>query len=79
MKNNDFPKEWKYAKLHSQDLIFGDALKGMSIRSALQQAENCACISQIVPKKVDEALKMNTGSFPCKLNSTNLKEIKFGN
>ena len=57
MKNNDLPKEWKYAKLHPQDLIIGDASKGISTRSALQQAVNYAFISQIVPKKVNEALK----------------------
>ena len=57
VKMNDLPKEWKYAKSHPQDLIIGDVSKGISTRSALQQAANCAFISQIVPKKVEEALK----------------------
>ena len=57
VKNSDLPKEWKYAKSHPQDLIIGDTSKGITTRSALQQIANCAFISQIVPKKVDEALK----------------------
>ena len=57
VKNSDLPKEWKYAKSHPQDLIIGDASKGISTRSALQQVANCAFISQIVPKKIDEALE----------------------
>ena len=57
MKNNDLPKEWKYVKSHPQDLIIEDSLKGISTRSALQQEANCAFISQIVPKKVDEILE----------------------
>ena len=54
---NELPKEWKYAKSHPQDLIIGDVSKEISTRSALQQAANCAFISQIVPKKVEEALE----------------------
>ena len=57
VKNSDLSKNWRYAKSHPQDLIIGDALKGISARISLQQAANCAFISQIVPKKVDEALE----------------------
>ena len=57
VKNNDLPKEWKYDKSHSQDLIIEDASKGISTRSALQQAANCAFISKLCQKKADEALE----------------------
>ena len=36
VKDNDLPKEWKYAKSHLQDLIIGDASKVISTRSYLQ-------------------------------------------
>ena len=57
VKNSDLPKKWKYAKSHPQDLIIGDTSKGITTRSALQQTTNCAFISQIVLKKVDEVLE----------------------
>ena len=57
VKNSDLPKEGRYAKSHPYGLIIGDISKGISTRSALHQATNCAFISQIVPKKVDDALE----------------------
>ena len=57
VKNSDLPREWQYAKLHPQDLIIGVVSKRISTRSAVQQAANFAFISQIVQKKVNDALE----------------------
>ena len=46
MKNNDLPKEWRYAKSHLQDLIIRNVSKGISNRSAIQKVSNYAFISQ---------------------------------
>ena len=57
VKNSNLPKELRYVKSHPQDLIIGDISKGISTRNALRQAANCEFISQIMPKKVDDALE----------------------
>ena len=53
---DDLPKDWQFKKAHSQDLIIGDTIKGVTTRSKLNSIVNLALISQIKPKNIDDAL-----------------------
>ncbi|XP_075103478.1 uncharacterized protein LOC142178054 [Nicotiana tabacum] len=51
------PNEWRSEPEYPQKFIIGDPSEGMKIRGALKKKANIALISQIKPKKVEEALK----------------------
>ncbi|XP_070032103.1 uncharacterized mitochondrial protein AtMg00820-like [Nicotiana tomentosiformis] len=51
------PNEWKSEPEYPQKFIIGDPSEGMKNRGALKKKENVALISQIEPKKIEEALK----------------------
>ena len=53
---DDLPKDWKFKKAHPQDLIIGDATKGVTTRFKLKSIVNLAFISQIELKNIDDAL-----------------------
>ncbi len=57
-RNQDLPKEWRYAHGHSRDLILGDPSQGVRTRSSLRNTSNyLAFVSQIEPKSLEEAEK----------------------
>nr|XP_016434224.1 PREDICTED: uncharacterized protein LOC107760652 [Nicotiana tabacum] len=51
------PNEWKNEPEYPQKFIIGDPNEGMKTRGALKKKANIALISQIEPKKIEEALK----------------------
>ncbi|XP_070037105.1 uncharacterized mitochondrial protein AtMg00820-like [Nicotiana tomentosiformis] len=51
------PNEWRSEPKYPQKFIIGNSTDGMKTRGALKKKANIALISQIEPKKVDEALK----------------------
>jgi len=51
------PNEWRSEPEYPQKFIIGDPNKGMKTRGALKKKANIALISQIEPKKIEEALK----------------------
>ncbi|XP_019252810.1 PREDICTED: uncharacterized protein LOC109231616 [Nicotiana attenuata] len=51
------PNEWRSEPEYPQKFIIGDPNKGMKTRGALKKKSNIALISQIEPKKIEEALK----------------------
>ncbi|XP_055960613.1 uncharacterized protein LOC126668274 [Mercurialis annua] len=52
----DLPKDWAFKKSHPQELIIGDASRGVSTRSHFRTLGNLAFLSQFEPTKVSEAL-----------------------
>ncbi|XP_070040640.1 uncharacterized protein [Nicotiana tomentosiformis] len=51
------PNEWKSEPEYPQKFIIGDPIEGMKTRGTNKKKANLALISQIEPKKIDEALK----------------------
>nr|XP_016459049.1 PREDICTED: uncharacterized protein LOC107782662 [Nicotiana tabacum] len=51
------PNEWRSEPEYPQKFIIGDPNEGMKIKGALKKKANIALISQIDPKKIEEALK----------------------
>ncbi|XP_070044947.1 uncharacterized protein [Nicotiana tomentosiformis] len=51
------PNEWRSEPEYPQKFIVGDPSEGMKTRGAHKKKANLALISQIEPKKIDEALK----------------------
>ncbi|XP_070050011.1 uncharacterized protein [Nicotiana tomentosiformis] len=51
------PNEWRSEPEYPQKFIIGDPSEGMKTRGALKKKTNIALISQIEPKKIEEALK----------------------
>ncbi|XP_075080513.1 uncharacterized protein LOC142166012 [Nicotiana tabacum] len=51
------PNEWRSEPEYPQKFIIGDPNKVMKTRGALKKKANMALISQVEPKKIDEALK----------------------
>nr|XP_009779313.1 PREDICTED: uncharacterized protein LOC104228532 [Nicotiana sylvestris] len=51
------PNEWKNEPEYPKKFIIWDPNKGMKTRGALKKKANIALISQIEPKKIEEALK----------------------
>ena len=53
---DDLLKDWQFKKAHPQELIIDDTTKEVTTHSKLKSFINLAFISQIKPKKVDDAL-----------------------
>ncbi|XP_070015340.1 uncharacterized protein [Nicotiana sylvestris] len=51
------PNEWRSETEYPQKFIIGDPNEGMKTRGALKKKANIALISQVEPKKIEEALK----------------------
>nr|XP_016495906.1 PREDICTED: uncharacterized protein LOC107814916 [Nicotiana tabacum] len=51
------PNEWRSDPEYPQKFIIGDPNEGIKTRGALKKKENVALISQVEPKKIEEALK----------------------
>ena len=55
-ETKELPNAWSYGKQHPNELIISGNSKGVTIRSSLHHISNCAFISQIIPKNINEAL-----------------------
>ncbi|ONK80628.1 uncharacterized protein A4U43_C01F19950 [Asparagus officinalis] len=54
----ELPKAWKFAPDHPKDQIIGSPSKGILTRSkAMSECGNVVFLSQIEPKRIDDALK----------------------
>ena len=53
----ELPKDWHYKKDQPKELILGETLKGVTIRSFIRPLVNLAFITQIESKSASEALK----------------------
>ncbi|XP_075096219.1 uncharacterized protein LOC142174339 [Nicotiana tabacum] len=51
------PNEWRSEPEYPQKFIIGDPNEGIKTRASLKKKANIALISQIEPKKIEEALK----------------------
>ena len=54
---NDLHRAWKYNKDHPKELIIRDTSQGVGTRSKNSLVSNCALLSKIKPKNIEEALK----------------------
>ena len=55
--SQELPKEWKFVTNHPQDQIIGNPSIGVRTRSSLRNIyNNLAFISQIEPKKLNDAI-----------------------
>lgn len=53
------PNEWRSEPEYPKKFIIGDPNEGMKTRASSRKSANIALISQLEPKKVEEALKDN--------------------
>ncbi|KAL3520354.1 hypothetical protein ACH5RR_018503 [Cinchona calisaya] len=52
----DLPKSWRFVSSRPQELIIGDLSDGVKTRSHKPLNNNCALLSHIEPKRVDDVL-----------------------
>jgi len=57
MHKTSVPREWRHSASFPNDFIIGDPSDKMQTRASLKKQASVALISQIEPKRVDEALK----------------------
>ena len=56
-ESKELSKEWRHAKYNPREQIIGDTSRGVCTRTPLQHTANFYFISQIVPKKMNDALE----------------------
>ncbi|XP_070010802.1 uncharacterized protein [Nicotiana sylvestris] len=73
------PNEWRNELEYPQKFIIRDPSKGMKTRGALKKKANIALISQIEPKKIEEALKDSSWLQAMQEELDQFDKIKYGN